>query len=204
MKTRAKILLFAAAAAAPGFAARSSHADTLIVSPIGATSGENRPESASASPGDVSDARIAAQVKETFLAQRSAAAADAQIDVRNGIVTLSGKTVSEEHKALATAYAGGVDGVKSVDNRMIVVGTEVSVKSTAVDKMGDASITARVKAALLLHRSTSALKTGVKTKDGVVTLSGRARNAADKEMIGKLAADLDGVSAVDNRMSVKF
>jgi osmotically-inducible protein OsmY len=201
MRIRARIVLFAVVAA-PGFAAWPSSADTLIISPIGAASGENRPEPESFAAA--SDERIAAQVKQTFLAQRSPAAADAEIDVRDGVVTLSGKTVSEEYKRLAAVYARGVDGVKDVDNRMIVVGTEVSVKSAAVDKMDDAAVTARVKAALLLHCPKSALKTRVETMDGVVTLSGRARNTAEKESIGKLAADLDGVAAVDNRMTVKL
>ena len=204
MKTPAKILLIAAAAASMIAARSSSEDDTLIISPIGASSAENRLDPVSPDPLPDADSRIGARVKQAFLAQRIAAAADAEISVHDGVVTLSGKTVSEEHKALATAYARGVEGVKHVDNRMIVVGTEISVRSTAIDKMDDAAVTARVKAALLLHRSVSSLKTKVKTKDGVVTLSGRARNAAEKEMVGKLVSDLDGVSAVDNRMTVKL
>ena len=204
MNTRGKILLFAVVA--PIMLARdarpSSAEDTLIISPLGASSAEPRLDAGRPDLVADADARIASRVKETFLAQRTAAAADADITVRNGIVTLSGKTVSEEHKALATAYARGVEGVKDVENRMIVVGTEVSVKSTAVDKMGDAAVTARVKAALLFHREVSALKTKVKTRDGVVTLRGKARSAAEKDMIGKLVSDLDGVAAVDNRMTI--
>jgi hyperosmotically inducible protein len=200
MKTSKRYFLLAAAPMIAACAQASHADDALIISPLGAASPENGP--GGSDPAADADARIAARVKETYLAQRTAAAADAEIDVRDGIVILSGKTVSEAHRALATAYARGVEGVKSVDNRMIVVGTEISVKSTAVDKMDDAAVTARVKAALLLHRSASAFKTKVKTKDGVVTLRGKARSAVEKDMIGKLVSNLDGVSAVDNRMTV--
>ena len=48
------------------------------------------------------------------------------------------------------------------------------------EKIDDASITAQVKSSLLSHRSTSAIKTKVQTTDGVVTVSGIAKNEAEK------------------------
>jgi len=41
------------------------------------------------------------------------------------------------------------------------------------------------KRTLLYHRSTSALNTSVKTKNGVVTLTGRAKNASEKDLATK-------------------
>ena len=202
MKIRTKILLSAAAAVAAGTTARPSAAeDTLIVSPIEGPSSILPPEPGNLDPLPGSDAWIAAQVTQTFLSNRSAVAADAEVDVKDGVVHLRGQTVSEEYKALATAYAREVEGVKSVDNRMAVVGTRVSVKSTTLDKMNDAAVTARVKAALLFH-SPCAFRTKVRTKDGVVALRGRARSETEKDMIGKLVTELDGVSGVDNRMTL--
>jgi osmotically-inducible protein OsmY len=55
---------------------------------------------------------------------------------------------------------------------------------------------------LLSHRSTSALKTKVETTDGVVTLSGIAKNAAEKSLVTKLVTDIDGVTSVINNMSI--
>jgi hyperosmotically inducible protein len=202
MNFQAKILLFAAAAAA--LAVRPSRADELIISPLEAASVENAPATGRPNPVADSDSRIAARVKEIFVAQRNVVASDAEIDVKNGVVILSGIAVTEEHRAVATAYARAVDGVKSVDNRMTIAGTEVSVDSSALGKMDDAAVTVRVKAVLLINRSTSALKTKVETKDGVVTLRGRVRDAAQRDMIVKLVADLDGVAAVDNRLTIKL
>jgi osmotically-inducible protein OsmY len=68
--------------------------------------------------------------------------------------------------------------------------------------MDDASITAQVKSALLSHRSTSALKTKVETDNGVVTLSGPAKNAAEKSLVTKLAEDTTGVKSVVNNMII--
>ena len=56
---------------------------------------------------------------------------------------------------------------------------------------------------LLYHRSTSALNTKVKTKNGVVTLYGKARNAAEKDLATKLANDVNGVKSVKNRMTIE-
>jgi osmotically-inducible protein OsmY len=74
---------------------------------------------------------------------------------------------------------------------------------TTGDKIDDASITAQVKMTLLFHRSTSALDTKVETKHGVVTLSGKAGNTAEKDLASKIVNDVKGVKSVNNRMTVK-
>ena len=56
---------------------------------------------------------------------------------------------------------------------------------------------------LLYHRSTSALNTSVTTKNGVVTLSGKAKNAAEKDLATKFANDVNGVKSVKNRMTIE-
>ena len=52
------------------------------------------------------------------------------------------------------------------------------------------------------HRSTSALHTTVSTTDGVVTLSGIAKNDAEKSLVTKLATDINGVTSVINNMTI--
>ena len=53
------------------------------------------------------------------------------------------------------------------------------------------------------HRSTSALKTRVETTDGVVTVSGIAKNAAEKSLVTKLVTDICGVTSVVNNMTIE-
>jgi len=53
------------------------------------------------------------------------------------------------------------------------------------------------------HRSTSAVNTTVTTTDGVVTLGGKAKNAAEKDLVTKLVTDINGVKSVVNNMSVE-
>ena len=68
--------------------------------------------------------------------------------------------------------------------------------------MDDASITAEVKYELLTHHSTSAMKTKVTTREGVVTISGEAGSAAERDLVTKLAQDIRGVQSVNNLMTV--
>ena len=70
------------------------------------------------------------------------------------------------------------------------------------ETIDDASITAEVKGALVSHRSTSVLNTKVTTVEGIVTLGGRARNAAEKDLVTKLVADINGVKSVVNKMTI--
>jgi hyperosmotically inducible periplasmic protein len=103
---------------------------------------------------------------------------------------------------LTTEYAQDVDNVKSVDNEMTVAATAPKATETIGEKIDDASITAQVKSTLMNHRSTGAMKTKVSTTDGVVTLTGVAKNDAEKALVTKLVTDIDGVSAVTSNMTV--
>lgn len=168
----------------------------------GVKSVDNRLDVKGAPPTANSDAWLVTKVKTTLLFHRSVSAGKTEIDVKDGIVTLSGIAVSQAQKELTTEYARDVEGVKEVNNEMTVTETPKK-KRTVGEKIDDASITAQVKMALLLHRSTSALNTTVKTKRGVVTVSGKARNAAEKDLVTKLVPDINGVKKVKNLMTIE-
>jgi hyperosmotically inducible protein len=125
-----------------------------------------------------------------------------EVNTKEGIVTLHGDAASQAEKDLTTEYVKDVEGVKDVNNEMTVTKTAKKTR-TAGEKIDDASITAQVKMSLLYHRSTSAIKTSVTTKKGIVTLSGKASSAAELELVTKYANDVNGVKEVKNRMSVE-
>jgi hyperosmotically inducible protein len=149
-----------------------------------------------------SDAWIGVKVKSTLAFHRHVRATKSDVNVRDGIVTLSGEASSLAQKELTTEYASDVEGVKEVKNEMTVAKTPAQPTETLGEKIDDASITAQVKSTLLSHRSTSAIKTKVKTVDGVVTLNGLAKNAAEKALVTKLVSDIDGVNSVINDMTI--
>jgi osmotically-inducible protein OsmY len=153
-------------------------------------------------PAEHSDAWITTKVKTTLLFHRNVSATGTTVYTKDGIVTLQGEAGSMAQKELTTEYAKDIDNVKSVNNEMTIAKTPATADATIGDKIDDASITAEVKTALLSHHSTSALKTSVSTTDGVVTLSGIAKNDAEKSLVTKLTSDIIGVTSVINNMTV--
>jgi osmotically-inducible protein OsmY len=122
--------------------------------------------------------------------------------VKDGVVSLRGEAASQAQKELTTEYARDVEGVKVVNNEMTIAKNPAKPDETIGEKIDDASITAQVKSSLMSHRSTSALKTKVETTEGVVTLGGIAKNAAEKSLVTKLVTDINGVTSVINNMTI--
>ncbi len=140
------------------------------------------------------------KVKTVLAFHRNVSASDTDVSTQNGVVTLRGKADSAAQKQLTSEYAKDVEGVVDVHNDLAV--TKGSHR-TLGEKVDDTSITASVKSTLLFHKSTHALTTKVTTKDGVVSLHGEAKNAAERDLVTKLVEDVHGVKLVHNRMTVK-
>jgi osmotically-inducible protein OsmY len=149
-----------------------------------------------------SDTWIKAKVRSVLALHRHVSGSSTQVDIRDGVITLRGVATSEAQKELATEYAEDVQGVLRVTNVMTLVKTPAKADETVFETIDDASITAQVKVALVLHRSTSSVNTKVETTDGVVTVSGIAKNVAEKTLVTKLATDISGVKSVVNNMTV--
>lgn len=158
-----------------------------------------------------SNAWLITRVKSTLFFHRNVNATGTEILAVDGVVTLRGVAANRAQKDLTTEYVKDVEGVKEVKNEMAVftdivkpmdktVGQKLDAVNESID---DASITALTKTLFMTHRSTRALKTNVSTKGGVVTLGGKAKNAAEKSLAAKLASDVRGVKSVVNNMTVE-
>ena len=180
---------------------RSLAADTLESLP-GVTSVDNQLKIRGEDPAEHSDAWLSAKVRTTLLFHRNVSATKTDVFVADGVVSLRGEASSQAQKELTAEYAGDVEGVKSIRNEMTVAPTPFKPSDTLGEKIDDASITAQVKASLLSHRSTSALGTKVETTDGVVTVSGIAKNAAERSLVTKRVGDINGVTRVINNMTL--
>jgi len=156
-------------------------------------------------PAEHSDAWIALKIRTQLLVHANVSATATKVDVNNGTVTLTGTVDNLAQKDLTEAYVKDIEGVKSVTNDLVVKSpSNDSSDHTAGETIDDASITSQVKFALLSHRSTSAVKTKVTTKNGVVMISGDADSDAEKDLVTKLAGSVRGVQSVENDMAVKM
>jgi osmotically-inducible protein OsmY len=169
----------------------------------GVTTVDNRIEFRGDRPAEKSDTWISMKVKAALLYRRNVSGTKTEVYVKDGVVTLKGVAASQAQKDLTTEYAKDIDGVKSVENEITVSPSLGTRGETTGEKVDDASITAQVKGSLLAHRSTSMLKTKVTTNDGVVTVSGTARNEAEKALVTKLVTDINGVQSVVNSMTIE-
>jgi len=168
----------------------------------GVTSVDNRITVVGDQPAESSDTWISVKVKSALLYRRNVSGTKTEVSVKDGVVTLRGAAASQAQKDLTTEYAKDIVGVKSVSNEMTVSKIVEKPGETVSEKIDDASITAEVKGSLLSHRSTSMLSTKVSTTDGVVTVSGMAKNDAEKALVTKLATDINGVRSVVNNMTI--
>ncbi len=153
------------------------------------------------SPPASSDTWLYLKVKSALAFHRSVSSYNTQVELKEGVVTLTGDATSQAQKDLTTEYAQDVEGVKGVKNQMAV--TSKPQTPTLEEIIDDASINAQVRMALLTHRSTSAFRTLVATTDGVVMVGGFAKNTAEIDLVTKLVTDIHGVKSVVNNMVVE-
>jgi osmotically-inducible protein OsmY len=149
-----------------------------------------------------SDAWIATKIRTKLLVSGDVSMVNTDVAVNEGVVTLTGKAENLAQKELTEAYVAEVEGVASVDNQLMVPETPVATR-TVGDRIDDASITAQVKYALLSHESTSAMKTNVTTKNGVVEIEGEAKSDAERALVTHLASKVRGVKSVNNEMTLR-
>lgn len=170
--------------------------------------------------GDVlADTAMTAKVKAALIADPDVEATLVDVDSRDGAVRLAGTQPSQVGIDRAVGIAKGIDGVKSVDNRLGVDASAASASapstaaaiadgaSQAAERAGEAIadgvLTAQVKGALLVDGQVKGLQIDVDASDGVVTLRGAVDNAASVARAQTIAQGIEGVKSVQNRLTVK-
>jgi len=146
-------------------------------------------------------------IEGAFLFNRNLSALDIDVEVKGTTATLSGFVDSATKKSLAEQVALGVEGITSVDNKLIVDANKAAQKGApSTGSIGpaisDAAITAKVKSKLLANSEISGLKVNVDTKDKVVTLKGDVENDAKRDLVYYITRNTDGVQGVNNKLAV--
>lgn len=132
-------------------------------------------------------------------------------EVKNNEVFLTGTVRSEVDKELATEIAKSIEGVKNVENDLVVKrDMEMDDRS---DNEGDerswstwyndATTTASVKSKFLWDDNVDGLDINVDTMYGVVTLEGAADTSANRDLAEKIAKNTDGVRKVVNKLKLE-
>lgn len=158
--------------------------------------------------GRARDAWLDGRIETAFALNRYLNPFEIDTQVDDGAVKLSGTVDSQIDKELAGEIAKGVDGVREVDNQLAVDPDRAdSARQPSPDRsfgqrVEDATITARVKVALLSSPSTEGLAIDVDTERAVVTLAGEVRSAQERELAERIAENTEGVERVANTLEV--
>ncbi|OAM88312.1 transporter [Termitidicoccus mucosus] len=169
----------------------------------GVTSVDNKLAIKSTYP-EHSDAWMAFKIRSRLLMKANVSIATTKVDVKDGVVTLTGTADNLAQKELTGLYAREIDWVQSVQNDIVAKPDATSATdATLGEKIDDISITAQVKHALFIHKATSALKTKITATNGVIAITGEASSSAEKSLVTKLVQDVRGVKSVNNNMTVK-
>ena len=152
----------------------------------------------------ISDETLMTQVKQAVAAYENIA-----VQVKDGVVTLSGTIPAESASKTLSEVIAKIPGVKSVDNKLEVKPVQSNNGNNSRGNMqsagmymDDAAITAEVKSQLLIKEDIPSMDISVKTTDRVVTLSGSVKSAEQAEMAMQVARQVKDVKDVVNQLQV--
>lgn len=165
------------------------------------------PPSAERRYGEViDDATITSAVKSKLLWSKHTDGLTTDVDTRRGQVKLTGTADSATARDLAGQLALNTRGVASVDNQILVVTQKTSMadKTKDVSKeagkdVADGWITTKVKSTLLYSSNVDGSDISVDTKNGIVTLSGKVDNGAERALAIELTKNVRGVKGVQSK-----
>lgn len=147
----------------------------------------------------VDDTVITSGVKSALMSDDLVKSFDLQVETRKGTVQLSGFVDSQAQIDQALALTRAVAGVTDVENGVTLKGGD----STMGTKVDDASVTARVKTALLADPGIKSFDISVVTFKGEVQLTGFVNNKEQIKQAGKLASAAEGATSLKNELMVK-
>jgi hyperosmotically inducible protein len=148
---------------------------------------------------EIDDSVLTASVKSALLADPDVKSVDFKVETRKGEVLLSGFVDSQAQIDRANAVAKGVSGVKNVLNNATIKQSTITVGNT----VDDGVVTSRVKTALLGDESTKSRDIAIVTRKGEVQLSGFVDNQQQIDRAIEITRGIEGVSGVNNEMSIK-
>lgn len=122
-------------------------------------------------------------------------------DREKGIVTLSGKAVSENDKSQAESLAKSLAGSQVVADQIAVIPIGAESDARTMNSDLDSGIEKNLDAALIQNKMHDLVKYAVKS--AVVTLTGEVNSQVKRDRAEKVAAGVPNVRQVVNDLQVK-
>ena len=165
------------------------------------------------------DAWIDGKAEATLLFNGNLNSFDINTDVKNGTVVLTGKVKNSVDKKLAEELVVDIDGVTAVDNRLTVVGKDAMVAAQdnsgdmqndmenkskeATSELTDAKIATVIKTRLLMDSDISGFDIDVDVEEGNVTLTGKVKSDAERQLAVEIAQNATDVKNVEDNLEIQ-
>ncbi|MFW8591617.1 BON domain-containing protein [Glaciecola sp. 2405UD65-10] len=149
------------------------------------------------------DAWIDGKAEATLLFNGNLDSFDINTDVSMGKLTLTGKVENKIEKELAEELVMGIDGVKGVDNRLVVVNEEMDAESEEASQFTDAKISTVITSRLLFDSEVSGLDIDVDVDNREVTLNGTVDSEAERDLAIAIAKNTNDVSSVNDELMIE-
>ncbi|MFH2093224.1 MAG: BON domain-containing protein [Pseudomonadota bacterium] len=144
----------------------------------------------------IDDSVISSTVKTRMISDEFVKARYIDVDVLNGVVYLIGVTESASQKRMAADIARGVEGVKRVENQLVIGQT------SAGQILDDSVLTSKIKAELIKADNIRSNNVDVDTVNGVVTLTGIVSSLKEKNIILYVVQKVSGNHPIKDNLSV--
>ena len=133
----------------------------------------------------VSDSVIQAKLSESFIQTSQSIFLNVETSVNDGSVLLTGKLKTQEEKITATRLSWEIRGVREVINEI-----QLSEASSFKSSAKDLAASAQLRAALIRDANISSLNFSIDVVNGIVYLSGVAKNEEERERVVAHAQEL--------------
>ena len=172
-----------------------------------------KPQQAQNQPQRIRDATTNAAVRSRISSNRDLHDNQINVTTIDGITELNGNVDTYGEHEEAERIALNTTGVRDVKNRLSVSEEPLAIKKlkanaeiagqTVTEGVSDAWITAKVRANILLSGNASGSSIDIETANSIVTLSGIARDAEQRDEIAEIARQVVGVKQVRNKIAVR-
>lgn len=152
--------------------------------------------------GYLDDRAITIKVKAALGKDDEIKARRINVEVRNGVVILIGRVDSRRDLDRAILIAKGVNGVKEVRSELYVDVGDDRERRTPKKIFSDSKITTKIKKRLAMDKKVGASTINVKTREGVVYLTGSVGGDAELQRVLKIVSKVPGVEEVANNLQI--
>lgn len=148
------------------------------------------------------DAGVFAAVELRLLGELGIDALSIDLDVEDGVVTLTGD-VDRQTRKLAPAIAADVDGVHRVRSRLDLTAAEREPNELARSRLADATLHAAVRFEMIDAVGQDALPIVITVADGTVRLSGEVEDEGTARRIVETVTSMERVDRVQDAIEVR-